>query len=65
MVSWSGFGVFGGIAFGLWVLAVLACIGSFIARKDEIARGILVRVGVGFVCVAIYFVIAEFNQPPL
>ena len=64
MVSWPGFGVFGGIDFGLWVLAVLACIGFFIAQKDETARGMLSGVGVGFLCVAKYFVIAEFNQPP-
>ena len=62
--TWSGFGVFGGITFGLWVLAVLACIGLFIARKDEITRGILSGVSIGFLCVAVYFVIAEFNQPP-
>ena len=61
--AWVGFGLFGGIAGGLWILAILSCIGFAIARKDEIARGIISGVGIGFVCLALYFVIAEYNQP--
>jgi hypothetical protein len=40
--AWVGFSIFGGIiALGLWGLAILLCIGFAIARKDQIALGIL------------------------
>jgi len=45
----SAFGFFGGIAAGLWTLAILAAIGFAIARKRQIAAGILVGVAIGVV----------------
>jgi hypothetical protein len=38
---------------GLWVLAILACIGFAIARKRQIALGILAGVGIGIVAVGL------------
>ena len=51
--AWVGFGVFGGVAAGLWGLAILACIGFAIARKRQIALGILAGVGIGLVGVGL------------
>ncbi len=47
--TWSGFGVFTGIAVGLWGLAILVCIGFAIAHKRQIALGILVGIGIGII----------------
>jgi hypothetical protein len=60
---WAAFGVFGGIALGLWGLAILSCIGFAITRKRQIALGILSGVGIGFLCVALMFIILEANHP--
>lgn len=62
--GWAGFGVSGGIAFGLWSLVILSCAGFAIARKKQIALGIFSGIGTEFLCVASYFVITEYNQPP-
>ena len=63
--AWVGFSVFGGIiALGLWGLAILSCIGFAIAQKRQIALGILSGVGIGFLCLALTFVVSEANQPP-
>ena len=41
------FGIVSAVAAGLWGLAILACIGFAIARKRQIAAGILAGVGIG------------------
>jgi hypothetical protein len=43
------YGAFSVVAYGLWGLAILACIGFAIAHKRQIAIGILAGIGIGVV----------------
>ena len=43
------FGAFTAVTYGLWGLAILACIGFAIAHKRQIAIGMLVGIGIGVV----------------
>jgi uncharacterized protein involved in cysteine biosynthesis len=57
MPEWAGFVFGGGGVVILCVLAVLACVGFAIARKQQIAFGILAGIGIGLVgLVLTYFV---------
>lgn len=49
LVFGVGFGAFGGVAAGLWGLAILVCIGFALARKRQTALGILAGIGIGIV----------------
>lgn len=48
----------------LWGLAILACIGFAIARKRQIALGILAGVGIGIVGLGATCFAAMSNTPP-
>lgn len=64
--AWTGFGVFGGIAFGLWVLAILLFVGFAVARKRLIALGLLAGIGIGILCLGLFIVVtivAKGNRP--
>jgi hypothetical protein len=55
----------GGLApTALWGLAILACIGFAIARKRQIALGILAGVGIGIVGLGATCFAAMSNTPP-
>ena len=49
-VGWADFGAIAGVAaVGLWGVAILAAIGFAVARKRQVAAGILVGVGIGII----------------
>ena len=64
--AWTGFGVFGGTAFGLWVLAIPLCVGFAVARKRLIALGLLAGIGIGILCLVLFIVVTivtKGNRP--